>query len=708
MSLKNDGDSLPPLTVPPIGKVLSLLRAGQTSANVFRELLACLDSTISVIDEQLMKKESSDTNNNFLKPLMILLSHESGMAAEPVFMKERCLDTMKIIEEVVNAYQHTRHDDGTCKIDSVCDFEDIIPHAFFERNEASWRGRIKPNAAREAYGIVQKAAQELAVVVARDFWGSDMELENWDVDNLDVLETKSPIVQDIFNNRFALKEVPSWAKQKENKYFHPRDRNGKLLRNRYTTSDVETALSKYIDACEAASNKVKQVLVELSETICDTGHLPALVQAAHTNLILSTAAHHASSSNALGWNMASLVDNPDLDGSNTNNENIAGHFHELWPYWMDRSQAVVNSFSLDGLFLLTAPNMSGKSTLMRSTSAAALLTNCGLCAPLGPQSYIRRFDSIFVRGASSDVPTENKSAFGAEMTDVAALIRTCGSKSLVFVDELGRGTSPIDGTSLAAAVLESMADSGMSGIFATHLHGMIDLPFTSTAESRIKKKRMAIHDDSAHSLIEWTYKLEDGICTDSLALITAERFGIPDNILSRATEFSSHLVSKHDHQSSSSLPSTSSMQRKKLVKSLTGEFDQNNGLNFASNIIEEMTGENIKFIPARWTSPSSLEGYSCVYVLQIKAEGISGKINSRYYVGETDKLSQRLRQHRSKGTDWALLDAIAFKISGGKSEARNIESLLIQKMVHAGYDLVSVTDGRNIRSIGSMSTSEKR
>ena len=72
---------------------------------------------------------------------------------------------------------------------------------------------------------------------------------------------------------------------------------------------------------------------------------------------------------------------------------------------------------------------------MRSTAAASLLTVCGLCAPL-ESGFVQRFDNIFVRGASADVPTESKSAFGAEMGDVAALVRACGKESLVFVDEV--------------------------------------------------------------------------------------------------------------------------------------------------------------------------------------------------------------------------------------------------------------------------------
>lgn len=68
-----------------------------------------------------------------------------------------------------------------------------------------------------------------------------------------------------------------------------------------------------------------------------------------------------------------------------------------------------------------------------------------------------------------------KSAFGAEMGDVAALLRSCGEKSLVFVDEIGRGTSPRDGTSLAGAILETMSESGMSGMVSSFFRFSIHL-----------------------------------------------------------------------------------------------------------------------------------------------------------------------------------------------------------------------------------------
>eukprot|EP00978_Attheya_sp_CCMP212_P002321 scaffold4800_cov47-Attheya_sp.AAC.1 len=692
-TLKDDGPPLPPLAVPPIGKVLALIRAGQASAQVFRELIDALESTTSVLDAY-----SDDESLDIVKPLMILLQHESGMAADPVSLQARCRETSHLIEEVVAPYSvhnHNAYFEDDDLLDRVSDHGDTVPRAFFERNEASWRGRVKPEAAVDAYDHVKQAVDNLANVVRIDFWGPN--------DPVTTSSKRSPVFQDIFNNLFALKEIPSWVEGKgKEKYFHPRDRNGKVLRNRYTTANVQAALSDYVEACETACKEVTKVLTNLSATLCDEGHLPAVVQAAHANLILSTAAHHAANSNALGWSMAQVFEK---NTSGSPNPNLAGNIKDIWPYWMDRHESVANSFKLDGLFLLTAPNMSGKSTLMRSTAAAALLSNCGLCAPLAHGSSIQRFDALFVRGASADVPTEGKSAFGAEMGDIAALIRSCGDKSLVFVDELGRGTSPKDGTSLAGAVLEAMAESRMNGIFATHLHGILDLPLSPVAQEHIFMKRMAIHKksnvDVESPTYEWTYRLEDGVCKDSLALVTARHFGLPENILNRAELFSLSLVKTSNPnrilspEGDSDMSPTFTPSKQRVANGASLPVSNNVGLDHAMKIVEEYAGENEKVvrIPPKWMCPASLEGYCCVYILQV---------DDRFYVGETDSLSRRLSQHRKKGSAWTLLTAVAIRVEGGKTEARNVESLVIRKMAKIGFDMISINDGRSVRPKGRM------
>ena len=108
----------------------------------------------------------------------------------------------------------------------------------------------------------------------------------------------------------------------------------------------------------------------------------------------------------------------------------------LSPYWIRRSTATLNDVELQGLFLLTAPNMSGKSTLMRSVLVAALLANCGLFVPC-TQARVPKYDHFFLRTASHDVPIEKKSAFALEMDDVRIILKDATSRSLIMIDELG-------------------------------------------------------------------------------------------------------------------------------------------------------------------------------------------------------------------------------------------------------------------------------
>jgi MutS domain V len=665
--------SVPSLTIPPVGKVLSLLRAGQASSQVYQELLAALKSTVTVID-------MFGSDSDIIASLITVLEYETGMAASANFLKQRCLDAVDVIENVVAAETASSK-----SVERISNFGCVVPPSYFERNEASWRGRVRCEILN-SYSEVERAASELAEAVASDFWGAASLSVAIDA----APESKTPIAQDIFNNAFALREVPNWcSEQKRDEFMHPRDRFGKLIRNRFITNAVQNALSDYLSACENATVEVSNTLKMLSRTLHDSGHVPAIVQASHANLILSTVLCHVAKARTTGWSQAAVMENQD-------HIDRAGFFESVFPYWMDRSTAISNTFDLEGMWILTAPNMAGKSTILRSTAAAALLSVCGLAAPLGSNSKLRRFDHLFVRGASADIPAEQKSAFGAEMGDVAALLRSCGAKSLVFVDELGRGTSPKDGTRLAGAVLEEMAQAGMSGMFATHLHDILNLPLSG--RDRIRTKQMAIHehDDAGKEVSQysWTYRIEDGVCTDSMALITASRFGLPSKVLERATYFERFLGGSDSEVrqplEERATTTDTSISRDRADGLDNGPNAEVLGLEKARRIVESITGGSAVLIPSTWSAPPALEGRSCVYVLQLKDPLC-------YYVGETDKLRQRLSQHRAKGERWSQCDAIAVAIAGGKSEARSVESRTIQSLAQAGFDLQSTSDGRAIR-----------
>lgn len=152
-------------------------------------------------------------------------------------------------------------------------------------------------------------------------------------------------------------------------------------------------------------------------------------------------------------------------------------FRELTPHWLHRSGGTVrNSFEFDGVSVLTGPNMAGKSTLMRATVAAALLANCGLHAPVGPETRIPALDFFYLRSVHVDTPAEGRSTFALEMEDCAVMLRDASPRSLICLDEFGRGTSSKEGAALAASLIEHLDALGAQAFFATHLHEIFALP----------------------------------------------------------------------------------------------------------------------------------------------------------------------------------------------------------------------------------------
>ena len=255
------------------------------------------------------------------------------------------------------------------------------------------------------------------------------------------------------------------------------------MATRRTSQRVELCVNEYTRACDAAVSAARAALRSLCERVYRSRPLmDAALSCAALVEIGTACAEHARSAREKGWGLP-------RGGSGGSDEGDLV-LRELTPYWLARGsdeRTVANDVQLlrGQVAVLTGPNMAGKSTLLRAVAAAALLGACGLCAPLdGAASTTPHLSALLLRVALGDAPLHGKSAFAREMDDVALMMRECGPRSLVLVDELGRGTSAEEGAAIGAAVVAELLEREVRTVFATHLHESLKL----LAKRRIGKR----------------------------------------------------------------------------------------------------------------------------------------------------------------------------------------------------------------------------
>ncbi|MCM2282717.1 MAG: DNA mismatch repair protein MutS [Bdellovibrionaceae bacterium] len=179
--------------------------------------------------------------------------------------------------------------------------------------------------------------------------------------------------------------------------------------------------------------------------------------------------------------------------------------------------------------LLTGPNMAGKSTIMRQVAIAAILAQAGLFVP-AQEARLPLFDRIFTRIGASDFLAEGLSTFMVEMKETAEMLGAATSRSLVILDEVGRGTSTFDGMSLAQAILEYLLESAHSmTLFATHYHELTRL---SARYAQLVNAHMAIHEKGGS--ISFLHSLVRGPANKSYGIQVARLAGLPSVVTKRA------------------------------------------------------------------------------------------------------------------------------------------------------------------------------
>ncbi len=189
-------------------------------------------------------------------------------------------------------------------------------------------------------------------------------------------------------------------------------------------------------------------------------------------------------------------------------------------------------FDVDGdrLVVLTGPNMAGKSTVLRQVALIVLLAQMGSHVP-ADSARIGICDRIFTRVGAADDLARGQSTFMVEMAETAAILHGATDRSLVVLDEIGRGTSTYDGLSIAWAVAEDLVRIGCRAMFATHYHELCDL-----AEQRdgVRNQSVAVHESGDR--IVFLRKLKDGGASRSYGIQCARIAGLPNPVVERARE----------------------------------------------------------------------------------------------------------------------------------------------------------------------------
>lgn len=207
------------------------------------------------------------------------------------------------------------------------------------------------------------------------------------------------------------------------------------------------------------------------------------------------------------------------------------------------------------IMIITGPNMAGKSALLRQTALIALMAQVGSFVPAS-LATVGIIDKIFTRVGASDNIAKGESTFMVEMTETASILNNLSDRSLILMDEIGRGTSTYDGISIAWSIVEFLHNNPKckaKTLFATHYHELNQL---TNDFPRIRNFNVSVKESSEK--IIFLRKLKEGGSEHSFGIHVAQMAGMPNPIVIRANEIMHHLekekISKHTDKKMDSIP----------------------------------------------------------------------------------------------------------------------------------------------------------
>jgi DNA mismatch repair protein MutS len=317
-------------------------------------------------------------------------------------------------------------------------------------------------------------------------------------------------------------------------------RRRQTLKNveRFITPELKSFEDKVLSANERALAREKALYDQVLEQLAS--HISTLQKSASAVAILDVLCCFTERAESLGYVQPQFVKDSLLD--------IEAGRHPVVEEIMQ--PFVANDVMLSPyrqLILITGPNMGGKSTFMRQTALIVLLAYCGCYVPANV-AKIGDIDRIFTRIGASDDLAGGRSTFMVEMTETANILHNATEKSLVLLDEIGRGTSTFDGLSLAWAVAKQLLEKNKSlTLFATHY-------FELTRIVDEFKQAANVHLDAAEhgKGIVFLHKVEEGAANQSYGIQVAQLAGIPKSVVTAAKrklmQLENNQVAQTEHQ----------------------------------------------------------------------------------------------------------------------------------------------------------------
>jgi DNA mismatch repair protein MutS len=299
---------------------------------------------------------------------------------------------------------------------------------------------------------------------------------------------------------------------------------------RFITPALKEVESKILGADESSKALEYELFLKLREKLLD--YLPRLQEAARAISVADAIASLAETARLFGYSRPSVA--------NALTIHIRDGRHPVLDQNVTEEKFVPNDCLLDGeenrLLLITGPNMAGKSTFIRQVALIVLMAQMGSFVPAA-SAEIGLVDRIFTRVGASDDLSRGQSTFMVEMNETANIVNNATERSLVILDEIGRGTSTFDGLSIAWSVAEYLHDMLRSRtLFATHYHEMTELAVLCGG---VKNYNVAVRE--WNDQIIFLRKIQAGAADKSYGIQVARLAGLPVDVIDRAKEILANL-----------------------------------------------------------------------------------------------------------------------------------------------------------------------